>query len=92
MNAAVHNLCHIYRSKRYTCSFTSLYGGSGGGYFDDGCVQGIRRIDMYYESHTIRGLRLRYVADTAEYNGPLHGVASGTHYQVNLSTGKRLWL
>ena len=47
-------------------------------------------IDIYFQSHTVRGLKLRYVTDTAEYNGPLHGVAGGTHYRVDLATGEEI--
>lgn len=82
----------IYRSKRYSsaCSFTKLYGGSGGRYFNDGCPEGIRKIDIYYEHHTIRALRLRYVTQGKEYNSASHGKAHGTHYQVKLTTGEKI--
>ena len=80
-----------YRTKRYTCSFTTLHGGSGGGYFDDGCPHGIKRIDIYYQTHTIRGIQLRYINQQgSEYNGALHGLAVGTHYRVTLSSGEEI--
>ena len=82
---------HVYRTKRYTCSFTTLYGGSGGGYFDDGCPHGIRRIDIHYQGHTIRAIRLRYINQQgSEYDSASHGHQVGTHYQVNLSSGEEI--
>ena len=81
----------MYRTKRYTCSFTGLYGGSGGVYFDDGCPRGIRRINIYYQSHTIRAIQLRYInSGGSEYDSAAHGQTVGTHYQVNLSSGEEI--
>lgn len=77
------------RAKRYTCSFTALYGGSGGGYFDDGCQESIRSIDLYYEAHTIRSIRVRYRRQSgSEYYSAWHGHTIGTHYAINLSLGE----
>lgn len=81
----------FYRTKRYTCSFTPLYGGNGGGYFDDGCEQAVRKIDLYYQGHTIRAIRLRYRRQSGtEYDGAWHGQTFGTHFGVNLSLGEEI--
>ena len=75
-----------HRSRRSTaCYASSLYGGTGGGYFTDKhspCPSRVSRIYIYYDGRVISGFRAvyRYPSIT----GAMHGRARGKLYNVPL--------
>ena len=95
----ISNLLHAFpcrntRQSGLNCHSTNMYGGRGGGYFQDPCHPAIKRIDVGDEvaSGALRYIQVTYKnAQNQDVLEPLHGRSTDSVlHRINLAQGEHI--